>query len=199
LQKASPHAAEGQGTGQETNDAAAQAKDPQNKPFVAVKGPLANLFSSSKAAGEEAETARQPYKASTEDHVEDSPVGTSSRILHRTFPVARYVHVAFKIPPHAVTPRFHGTFSSYAQNSDAASRDEEANVDLLLMNEPQYAAFAAGHDPDVLLIADTSHYQDIGFDLPPTRDLPVQYHLVFRNSPGGVAKKLVRADFTVDF
>jgi len=88
-----------------------------------------------------------------------------------------------------VTPRFHGTFSSYAQNSDAASRDEEANVDLLLMNEPQYAAFAAGHDPDVLLIADTSHYQDIGFDLPPTRDLPVQYHLVFRNSPGGVAKK----------
>jgi len=44
LQKASPPAAEGQGTGQETNDAAAQAKDPQSKPFVAVKGPLANLF-----------------------------------------------------------------------------------------------------------------------------------------------------------
>lgn len=181
--------------------------DAQKKPFVAIRGPLADLAQGSKSSGNqetEQETQPQnevprPYTPSAKDHIVDSPVGTSERILHRTFPVGHLVHVAFDIPPHAVTPRFHGTFSSYLQGSAAPSHGEDANVDMLLMNEQQYAAFAAGHDPDVLLIADTSHYQDINFDLAPSYEQTVKYHLVFRNSPGGAAKKLVKADFAVDF
>lgn len=125
-------------------------------------------------------------------------MGTSSHILHKTFAVGRAVQVPFEIPPHAATPRFHGTFQSFEQQG-ASSHDESANVDMLLMNEQQYAEFSRGHDSDVLFVADTSHYQDINFDLPPSLDQPVKYHLVFRNSPGGAAKKVVKADFTVDF
>lgn len=170
--------------------------DPPSTPLVTVRGPLADFVSQGKPA---AEVVEQPYKPSAEGRVEDSPVGTSAHILHRTFPVSRLVHVAFDIPPHAVTPHLRGTFSSYAQGAAGPSHDENANVDMLLMNEQQYAAFAAGHDPEVLLISDTSHYQDINFDLAPSNDQSVKYHLVFRNTQGGAAKKLVKADFTVDF
>ena len=117
--------------------------------------------------------------------------------MKKTFVITRTVHVPFEIPPHAVTPRFHGTFQSFVQGE--SSHDESANVDLLLMNEQQYNQFLAGRDPEVLFIADTSHYQDINFDLSPSRDQPVRYHLVFRSTPGGAAKKTVKADFSVDF
>jgi hypothetical protein len=171
---------------------------PRNKPFVTITGALANLVADQKPSSGD-DTPRAHYKPSPKDHIEDSPVGTSSRILHKTFSVARVVHIPFEIPPHAVTPRFHGTFQSFGQQGGPPTNDESANVDLLLMNEQQYAEFSSGRDPDVLFIADTSHYQDVHFDLSPSRDQPVKYHLVFRNSPGGPAKKLVQADFTVDF
>jgi hypothetical protein len=168
----------------------------QANELVTIRGPLADLVSNHKSSQEEpAQSA--PRKPSPEDHIEDSPVGTSSQILHKTFAITRVVHVPFEIPPHAATPRFHGTFQSFVL--DTPSRDDSANVDLLLMNEQQYAEFAAGRDPDVLFIADTSHYQDLNFDLSPSRDQPVRYHLVFRSTQAGAAKKLVKADFSVDF
>ncbi len=163
---------------------------------VVIRGPLADYIMNSKPSGEE-ETQSAPHKPSPEDHIEDSPVGTSRRILHKTFAITRIVHVLFEIPPHAVTPRFHGTFQSMVQGE--SSHDENANVDLLLMNEEQYAEFAAGRDPDALFIADTIHYRDISVDLSPSREKPARYHLLFRNAPGGSAKKVVAADFAVDF
>jgi len=196
------HQAAGKPTAQEHSEGTQPVDtDPTKKSFVTVSGPLADLFQRKATQDGQRPT---PYDPSAEVHIEESPVGTSTRILHRTFPVGRLVHVAFQIPPHAVTPRFHGTFSSYGQPDSADKRgvpshDQDANVDLLLMNDQQYAAFAAGHDPEVLLIADSSHYQDIHLDLPPTRDVSAKYHMVFRNSPGGTARKLVQADFTVDF
>jgi hypothetical protein len=171
------------------------AEEAQSQPFVKITGPLAKLMGNETSSDEE---SPQPLrKPSPKDHVEDSPVGTSSHILHKTFAVARAVHLAFEIPPHAVTPHFHGTFCSFVQGE--SSHDARANVDMLLMNEQQYAQFIAGRDPDVLYIADTSHYQDVDYDLSPSLDQTVKYHLVFRNTPGGAAKKLVQADFTVDF
>lgn len=169
----------------------------QAQEMVKFAGPLADYVSQAKPA--QAEAPRGPYKASELDHIEDSPVGSSSVILHKTFAVARAVHISFQIPPHAVTPRFHGTFRSFAQQDGAPTRDESANVDMLLMNEQQYADFSSGRRPEVLLIADTSHFQDINFDLSPSFDHPVRYHLIFRNSPDGPQKKVVQADFSVDF
>jgi hypothetical protein len=172
----------------------------QSEGFVKFAGPLAKYVTGNKFSGQDSDDdPPHPRKLYKQDHIEESPVGTTSHIVHKTFPIARMVHVPFEIPPHAATPRFHGTFSSFSQQGGTPTNDESANVDLLLMNEEQYAAFTAGKDPDVLLIADTSHYQDINFDLSPSRDQPVKYHLVFRNTPGGAAKKLVQADFSVDF
>jgi hypothetical protein len=39
----------------------------------------------------------------------------------------------------------------------------------------------------------------VSFGLPATLDRPVQYYLVFRNSSSSAAKKVVQADFQVDF
>jgi len=169
--------------------------------LVTIAGPLYDYVAQQqKPSQSQSETPQRSvaYKPSAEDHIEDSPVGTSTRVVHKIFPVARAVNVPFEIPPHAATPHFHGTFRSFAQGN-APSNGEGANVDMMLMTEDQFAEFVAGHDPDVVFIADASHYQDINLDLSPSRDQPVKYHLVFRNAPGGASKKLVQADFAVDF
>jgi hypothetical protein len=164
--------------------------------MVTIRGPLTDYMSNNKPSHEEGAQSA-PRKPSPKDHIEDSPVGTNGSVLHKTFVITRVVHVPFEIPPHAAMPRFHGTFQSLVQGE--SSRDESTNVDLLLMNQTQYVEFAAGHDPDVLYLADTSHYRDVSVALSPSRDQPVPYHLVFRSTPGGAAKKVVKADFSVDF
>ncbi len=194
----SPHKALADSTEAQTPALAPQLPEAkQAQEMVKFAGPLADYVAQEKPA--QAEAPRGPYKPSELDHIADSPVGDSSVILHKTFAVGRAVHISFEIPPHAVTPRFHGTFRSFAKQDGAPTHDESGNVDMLLMNEQQYAEFSSGHHPEVLFIADTSHFQDINFDLSPSFDHPVRYHLIFRNSPGGPQKKVVQADFSVDF
>jgi hypothetical protein len=163
---------------------------------VTIRGPLADYMRNNKSAPEQEEQSatRTPSQA---DRIKDSPVGTSLDVLHKKFAVRRVAHVRFEIPPHALTPRFCGTFRSLVRGEP--SRDESANVDFLLMNEEQYANFAAGRDRDALYIADTIHFRDISVDLSASSDQPVSYYLVFRNSPGGADVKTVEADFRVDF
>lgn len=163
---------------------------------VTIRGPLADYMRNNKSAPEQEEQSAA-HPASAADRIKDSPVGTSLDILHKKFVVRRIAHVRFEIPPHALTPRFSGTFRSLV--GGAPSRDESANVDFLLMNEEQYTNFAAGRNPDPLYVADTTHFRDISVDLSPSRDRPVSYYLVFRNSPGGADVKTVLADFRVDF
>jgi hypothetical protein len=164
---------------------------------VIIRGPLADYMRNNES-GAEQETQPAVRQESPADHIPgDSPVGTGRDILRKTFVVRRTMHVRFEIPPHAWTPRFHGTFRSLVGGE--SSHDPSANVDLLLLNEEQYAGFAAGRDPDALYVADTMHFRDISVDLSPSRDQPVRYYLVFRNSPGGADEKTVEADFRVDF
>lgn len=162
---------------------------------VTIRGPLADYMSHQPSDQEAPQSA--PLKPSPKDHIEDSPVGTSLLILHKTFALRRVVHIRFEIPPHALTPRFCGTLRSLVGGE--ASHDASANVDLLLMNEKQYTDFAAGRGPDALYVADTTHFRDINVDLSASRDEPIRYHLVLRNSPGGAEEKTVAADFRVDF
>lgn len=163
---------------------------------VTIRGPLADYMKNSKSAPEQ-ETQSAVRTPSPADRIKDSPVGTSLDVLHKKFTVRRVAHVRFEIPPHALTPRFSGAFRSLVGGEP--SRDESANVDFQLMNEEQYAAFAAGRDADALYVADTIHFRDISVDLPSSHDQPVRYYLVFRNSPGGADAKTVEADFRVDF
>ncbi len=153
----------------------------QSKPHAAVPSP---------------EVALQSQDAHL---VASSPVGTSSAVVHKTFAITSAAKFAFEVPPHAASPQLNGTYHSFTQQAGSRSSDDSADVDLLLMNAEQYADFAGGHPSDVVYSVDSSHEQDVAFGLPATFDKPAQYYLVFRNSPGHAGKKVVQADFHVDF
>jgi hypothetical protein len=151
-------------------------------------------------------TACQKKKAPEEeeklpamDRVARSPVDTSQQILHKTFTVSSTVKFPFEIPAHAAIPHLRGNYRSFVKDPGVRSNDDMANIDFLILNEDQYADFVGGHAGEALFSADASHDQDINVSLPPSQDQPRKYYLVFRNSPGGAAKKLVQAHFTVDF
>ena len=133
------------------------------------------------------------------DRVARSPVDTSQQILHKTFTVSSTVKFPFEIPAHAAIPHLRGNYRSFVKDPGVQSDDDNANIDFLILNEDQYADFVGGHAGEALFSADASHDQDINVSLPPSQDQPRKYYLVFRNSPGGAAKKLVQAQFTVDF
>jgi hypothetical protein len=127
------------------------------------------------------------------------PVASTQTILHKTFAVSTSVKFTFEIPPHVALPHVHGTYKSFVQELGVQGNDDGANVDFFILNEDQYADFAGGHAGEALFSADAAHNQDVDFSLPASQDQPRKYYLVFRSSPGGAAKKLVQADFTLDF
>ena len=150
-------------------------------------------------------TACQKKKPPAEEPVAPSnyvaplPVGTTQTILHKTFPVTTTVKFPFDIPARAAMPHLHGTYKSFVAQLTVQSSDAAANVDFLILNEDQYADFVQGHSGEALFSADASHDQDVNLSLPPSQDQPKKYYLVFHNTPAGAPKKLVQADFTVDF
>ena len=164
---------------------------------AAVLGPLAQWMQNQKQ--EQAPEERRVVKPHALDHIADSPVGTSSAIVRKTFAVSAPAKFSFEIPPHAASPQLHGTFRSFVRQVGVQSSDESADIDLLLMNREQYADFQRGQPADTVYSVDSSHDQDVSFGLPATLDHPVEYYLVFRNSSSSPAKKVVQADFQVDF
>jgi hypothetical protein len=172
-------------------------------PMPAIVSPLQTLME--KAAvppttqTETEEEPARPWKPHPSDHVGSSPVGTSAAIVHRTFAVTSTAKFLFEVPAHAATPQLHGTYHSCAKNPASQPGDENGDVDLLLINEQQYADFLNGNPADVVYSVDSSHDQDVSLGLPATLDYPVRYYLVFRNSSARAGKKVVQADFQVDF
>lgn len=177
-------------------EAKPQLQDPDH--VVTVVSPLEQLMDKSEAMLNMDKPA-PPRKPSPSDHIAASPVGTSSAIVHKTFAVTSSAKFLFQVPPHAANPQLRGTYRSFTKDAGGESSDENADVDLLLMNDQQYADFLQGHPADTIYSIDSSHAQDVSFGLPATLDHPAQYYLVFRNSSTGPGKKLVQADFHVDF
>jgi hypothetical protein len=139
-----------------------------------------------------------PHRVSASDHVAgDSPVGTSSAILHQTFGVAKAVSLAFEIPAHASNPQLRGTYHSFVKPADGASSNAE--VEFLVLNERQYADCVSGHGGEAVFSAEDSDSQEVNAGLPPTMNKPAKYYLIFRNNSRAAGKKLVQADFRVDF
>ncbi|MGB0011511.1 MAG: hypothetical protein WBQ03_07885 [Candidatus Sulfotelmatobacter sp.] len=132
------------------------------------------------------------------DRVAATPSG-SQTILHKTFSITATASFPFEIPAHAAMPHLHGNYKYFVKQISADANDDSANVDFLILKEDQYADFMHGHTGEALFSADASHDQDVDFSLPASQDQPQKYYLIFRNSPGGPARKIVQADFTVDF
>jgi hypothetical protein len=177
-----------------------------------IAGPLADYMSRNKSSSietlepiqtvpstEPAQSAQTiAHRVSASDHVSgDSPVGTSSGVLHQTFGVTKAVSLAFEVPPHASTPQLRGTYHSFVKKADGASSDAE--VEFLLLNERQYADLVTGHGGEAVFSAEDADSQEVNTSLPPTMDKPAKYYLVFRNNSPSAGKKFVQADFRVDF
>jgi hypothetical protein len=174
-----------------------------------IAGPLADYMSHEKTSSvgaiepippvpstQSAQSAQHAVRAS--DHVVgNSPVGTSSDILHQTFGVAKAVSLAFEVPAHASNPQLRGTYRSFVQQAGGASVD--ADIEFLVLNEQQYGDFAVGHGGEAVFSADDAHFQEVNASLPPTINQPAKYYLIFRNNSRAAGKKLVQADFRLGF
>jgi hypothetical protein len=169
---------------------------------VTVAGPLADYMA--RQEPRKVETL-QPvsHKATALDHVGGSVVGTSSAILHQTFAVASIVSLSFEVPAHAASPQLRGTYRSFVNPAGGKPGETEssdaANVEFLVLNEAQYAEFLDGRDSEAIFSADDAHDQEVNAGLPPTVNQPAKYYLVFRNSSPKAGKKVVQADFRIDF
>jgi hypothetical protein len=139
-----------------------------------------------------------PEQTPWESHIALSPAGTNQTVLQKTFSLTTSASFPFEIPPHAVRPHLHGIFESFARDARGQS-DEAANLDFLVLTQDQYDDFSHGRPGEALFSAEASHNQAINFDLPASLDHSVKYYLVFRSSTDSGPKKVVEANFRVDF
>jgi hypothetical protein len=143
---------------------------------------------------------KAPEEVAPIDRVDSSsPVGTRQEVLHKSFTVRNAVTFPFDIPAHAAMPYLRGSFKSYVTKTAIQSNEHSADVDFLVFNELQYADFSAGNPGESIFSAAASHQQTVDVSLPPSLNQGAKYYLVFRNTPGGDATKIVQADLTVDF
>jgi hypothetical protein len=133
------------------------------------------------------------------DRVGDRPAQSSENILHKTFTVRTSEAFPFEVPEHVALPHLHGNYKSFVTKLGIQTDERSADVDFLVFNEKQYADFAAGSPVNAVFASDPSHDQTVDVRLPPSLNEAKKYYLVFRNTPGGDAKKTVQADLTVDF
>lgn len=173
-----------------------QANDPDKEPGTVVS-PLARFMSHKDS--DEVETIQANfYRPTASDHVGGSVVGTSNNVLHQTFAVAKTVDLPFEVPAHAYSPQLHGSFRSFIQ-AGGAPTTAPGDVEFLLLNDQQYSDLLAGHPSDAIFSSDAAHDQEVNANLPPTLNDPVKYHLIFRNADPKTGKRVVKAEFQIDF
>jgi hypothetical protein len=184
----------------------AYAEAKQAQEMVTLTGPLADYMAKhpkemqklapsvvEPSTGGSAESAaRSSYVPAASERVGDSPVGTSTPLLHKIFPVIALVNLPFDLPPHAAMPQLRGTYRTVEKNGVATG-----DVGFLLLNQEQYTDLLNGRPGDAVFAAADARSQEVNTGLPPTMDRPARYYLVFRNNSKG--KKLVKADFRVDY
>lgn len=165
---------------------------------VTAAGPLAEYMKKHQDDDSDADVESIEYVPTASDHVGGSVVGTSTTILQKTFGVASTVQLPFSVPAHAYNPQLHGSFRSYLQGGKLESNVSKSDIEFMLLNDEEYDNLLHNRPSDALFSAEATHNQEVNANLPPTLDKPVTYHLVFRNDKGA-EKKLVKADFRVDF
>lgn len=174
-----------------------EAQDSQQA--VTMAGPLASYVKHQDDDFNTEDIESLEYHPAASDHVGGSVVGTNATILKKTFAVASTVQLPFSIPAHAYGPQLHGSFRSYLQGGKLESNASRSDIEFLVLNDEQYDNLLHGRPSDALFSTGAAHDQEINANLPPTLDQPVTYHLVFRNDVRGAQRKLVQAEFRVDY
>jgi len=137
-------------------------------------------------------------KTPASDHVGGSVVGTRSQVLQQTFAVAGTVDLPFEVPAHAYNPKLHGTFRSFIQSGGKPSATP-GDIDFVLLDENQFSAYLDGQPSEAVFSTDATHDQEVNANLPPTLNHPAKYHLIFRNVLPKSGKRVVQADFELEF
>jgi hypothetical protein len=119
-----------------------------------------------------------------------------NHFLHRRFLVETYQFFEFVVPQHALHPEVQGTILSVAtrQNPDGG-----LSVELLLMNDQEFARFVNHRPVIAMLSSHPSSGDEICWKLKAPAGNPQRYYLVFRNSSKGHRPSMVDADFTASF
>jgi len=134
------------------------------------------------------------------DHISQGPKLEPLRITHGMSKVQKFVKFPFEVPPHVVSTRVQGQFTSFIQGAGGARiSDESADVELMIMNEEQYDAFEKKTGAESVYAIEPSHDHEVSITLPPTQNDPVHYYAVFRRTNDGKNPIWVNADLTAEF
>lgn len=134
------------------------------------------------------------------DHVSQGPRLAPLRVAHGISKLDKAQKFPFDVPPHALTPRLRGNFSSFMQGQDGARiSDESADVELMVMSQEQYDAFQHRTSAESLYAIEPSHDHGVSIALPTTQETAVHYYVVFRRTTDGKKPVWVDADLVVDF
>jgi hypothetical protein len=142
-----------------------------------------------------------PREAPTEgDRLVHLAANLPKNFVHQTFQLRGYKAFEIVVPAHAARPRVHGTFQSFVTgDSGSLVSNESANLDLVLLNEEEFAEFHKGRQGTATFTLDPAYDHMVDFALAATLEEPRTYYLVFRNPAGGPKVKFVKADFTASF
>ena len=128
------------------------------------------------------------------DHVNAADAGAPNHFLHGRLTVRTHEVFEFVVPPHAIHPQLKGRFRSVA----ARRNPRGGSVELLLLNEHEFANLAHNRAGTATFSADPSSRGEIHWDLNAEASTPQKYYLVFRNS-SEQGPSIVDADFTASF
>lgn len=174
------------------------AEAQQAAQMTKMVGPLADYMSQQEPSGATADSRRVDtvtWSPTPSDHVGGSVVGSTIPILHKTFGVRSAVQLAFEVPAHAASPRLVGAYECSVQQTENGS----AGIELLVLNELQYSDFLHRRTGEATFSAEEAPAGDVSVSLPPTMNQAARYHLVFCSHPHGGGRKLVKANFHMEF
>jgi hypothetical protein len=170
------------------------------EPGDPVLGPAKNqvygvLASSDPGAPEssDAEPAPRPRAPAAIDHIVAAPAFAPARFLHKRFSVTKFEGFELFIPAHTFHPKVHGTFKSIAPGGGGR---EAAEINVLLLNEDEFGAFARGEDVTGRFSTEACVRGEVDWAL----NSPIEaqrYYLIFNAASSRPRNKIVDADFTI--
>jgi hypothetical protein len=144
-------------------------------------------------SGGDAVPAPRSGAPSARDHVNAPDASAPNHFLKGRVAVETYQIYEFVVPPHALHPQLKGSFRPVTTHQNPAG-----SVELLLLNEQEFAGLAHNKLANSTFSADLSGRGEIHWDLNASAN-PQKYYLVFRNSAEGQGPGIVDADFTATF
>jgi hypothetical protein len=144
--------------------------------------------------------AQDANEESNMDRVSQGPHLEPQRVTHGLAKLSQANKFAFDVPPHALTPRLKGSFSSFVQGAGGARiNDESADVELMVMTDEQYDAYVNHRSAESLYAIDPSHDSGVSIALPATQETGAHYYAVFRRNSDAKTPVWVTADLNVVF